>query len=387
MRLSCSLPLTLSALLLLPLGGCATADKVLFQSLAGEAPGEPKVEATPVPEVREVEPEAGPPALGASSFRPAPITMPPRSDDAAGGTVLDLAEHLQELERDIGDRDAELQQLRAALAANVEDYGRADGVLRQRANAETWRQATIRLDLVDLEIDRLKALAGKVSTDAGSVEKLAAAIAAAEGLDSVSPEERRRLASLGASAQEMGALLHRMLGEIHQDIGSQASYAARQRQRLAQVGRRLNLEPQSPAPAAAPAAKTPAVAAPNPAAKLRPEKRTQALASAKPPAPQPKPEPRRPLVTIRFTKPQVDFAEPLYEAVNHAVERRPDVAFDVVATGPAAAPGEGLRASGRQRLEEVVSALKQMGVPPERVKAQARASETAERDEVRVFVR
>ena len=43
---------------------------------------------------------------------------------------------------------------------------------------------------------------------------------------------------------------------------------------------------------------------------------------------------RRALVTIRFDQANVDYEQPLFNAIKQALERRPDAYFDVVGVSP-----------------------------------------------------
>jgi len=95
---------------------------------------------------------------------------------------------------------------------------------------------------------------------------------------------------------------------------------------------------------------------------------------------------RRPLVTIRFDQPDVQYEWPLYEAVQAALDRKPDARFDLVAVGRPSSTG-GVPAAANRRAEEVLLALTRMGLPANRVTLATTTSQSVPASEVRLFVR
>ncbi|MAG23835.1 MAG: hypothetical protein CMM09_07200, partial [Rhodospirillaceae bacterium] len=99
---------------------------------------------------------------------------------------------------------------------------------------------------------------------------------------------------------------------------------------------------------------------------------------------------RRPLVVIRFDRKNVNYQQALYTAVNRAISRRPDAAFDLVAVTPSGGSPTQLSInsnSARRSAEEVLRALSDMGLPAERVKLSAMSSGEAQTNEVRIYLR
>lgn len=98
----------------------------------------------------------------------------------------------------------------------------------------------------------------------------------------------------------------------------------------------------------------------------------------------------RQLVKIRFTEDDVDYQQPVYMAVNEALERYPNASFDVVgvhpSTGNAAQVAiESTRA--RRNTDKVVRTLNDMGLDLDRVNTSFDKSENANTSEVHIFVR
>ena len=98
----------------------------------------------------------------------------------------------------------------------------------------------------------------------------------------------------------------------------------------------------------------------------------------------------RPLVKIRFDKPDVKYEQPLYLAINEALDRYPNAQFDLVAVHPANGnPAQVAIEStkARRNAEKVLRSLTQMGLPMERVNLSYMESPDAPTNEVHIYLR
>jgi hypothetical protein len=114
------------------------------------------------------------------------------------------------------------------------------------------------------------------------------------------------------------------------------------------------------------------------------------MAMAPPPAPAPAMEQPRPLAKIRFDKPNVDYEQPIYTAVQEARERYPNARFELIAvhptTGNAAQQAiESTRA--RRSAEKVLRTLTQFGIPLEQIDMSYAPNPEAQSSEVHLFLR
>lgn len=94
---------------------------------------------------------------------------------------------------------------------------------------------------------------------------------------------------------------------------------------------------------------------------------------------------RRPLVRIRYDRPNVAYEDALVDAVALTLARLPDAAFDLVAVTPAAANAG--PATAQLHAEEVEASLLAMGVEPDRISLFAAMSDVAAIDEVHLYIR
>jgi hypothetical protein len=98
----------------------------------------------------------------------------------------------------------------------------------------------------------------------------------------------------------------------------------------------------------------------------------------------------RPIVVVRFDRPNPVFEQSLYAAATRALEVRPQVSFDVV--GIAAGGNQGARAGtataeARRQAEQVMRVLVEMGMPAQRVRMSTRSDATLTANEVHVLAR
>jgi hypothetical protein len=107
------------------------------------------------------------------------------------------------------------------------------------------------------------------------------------------------------------------------------------------------------------------------------------------PSPAPLVKERRPLVVIRFDRPDVPYGPALYTALSRALERRPTAMFDLVAVSPLSG-SEVETAKGadeaQRDAERVMRTLSEMGLPADRVTFSAMFSNDIRNSEVRIFV-
>src|SRR5262249_32885180 len=99
---------------------------------------------------------------------------------------------------------------------------------------------------------------------------------------------------------------------------------------------------------------------------------------------------RKPLVVIRFDQANVPYQQPLYDAVNKALQRKPSVSFDLVAVAASGNDaGEGaLKASEAARqADSVVRTMVAMGLPRDRITVTPSTSADVSTNEIDIYVR
>ncbi|MFK7839962.1 MAG: hypothetical protein AB8B83_06480 [Bdellovibrionales bacterium] len=98
----------------------------------------------------------------------------------------------------------------------------------------------------------------------------------------------------------------------------------------------------------------------------------------------------RALAKIKFDRSDVDYEQPVYNAVSEALKRYPDARFDLVAVSPTSGNAaevaiETTRA--RRNAEKVLRTLSQLGLDTNRVDLSYNSSDTATSSEVHLFIK
>lgn len=98
---------------------------------------------------------------------------------------------------------------------------------------------------------------------------------------------------------------------------------------------------------------------------------------------------RRPLVVIRFERPDVEYEQAVYAAINKALEKHPRAGFELVSVSPSAGNAAEVSLAGigaRKHGEDVLRTLTQMGLPTERIRLSEAKSASVKSGEVHIFI-
>ena len=115
----------------------------------------------------------------------------------------------------------------------------------------------------------------------------------------------------------------------------------------------------------------------------------QEVAYSQPSAP-PAPSNPKPLVKIKFDQANVDYEQPVYNALNEAMKKYPSARFELVAiepTGGNAAEAAIESARSRRNAERVLQTLTQMGLDQDRLDLATAQSSDATTSEVHIYIR
>jgi hypothetical protein len=291
---------------------------------------------------------------------------------AVGQKAAQFRADFEKLKANTETRSSQLDTIRAQTVTNVEAYHAKVGGIRSRlqmgstpGNPELlaqWNQAQAQLTQIDSDVQTLNKLSALVSADAATSAYLLDSIRASYSLSGALEEDHRQLRILEDEVNQNAIVIDRALQGLNDEINRQQQYVTTERTALVSLAADINAGQSYglvPRRAAAPRDIMPASAAPS------------ALAD------------RRPLVVIRFDKPDVAYEPALYEALSHALERRPGATFDLVAVSPKGANA----ATAKSRAEAVLKSMTGMGLPSERVSQSAMVSAAAKSPEVHIYVR
>ncbi len=330
---------------------------------------------------------AAPPKLGTTNFVPPRVTPGQSTGTFVGQKVVMLRNELQRMQGGIKRHNSQLQQIRGLTGRHSQGYHGAIAAINTRLSVGTtpgnpflvrqWNVAQTELAKIDADIGQMNSLANGVAGTSTMSAYLLETTRAAYGLTGAVEEDHRQLAILEDEVNRTVVLIDRLLNELSEDINRQSNYIGNQRRNLTTLSLAIkngellgtSLSNQRFA-SAAPAVGGGLAATPIPG---------RAAASG-----------RRPLVVIRFDRANVAFEEALYTAVSRALERRPQVAFDLVAVAPGrGSPAQVTVASNKSKrnAESVLRSLSDMGLPLNRVRLSAMTSARADTSEVHIYVR
>lgn len=370
-----------------------------------------------------------------------------------GGKIEGLSQELFALQSNIGrlsDRLSAIsnqgKNIAAGYYANVATIntalqtGTTPGNPRLVQNLDA---AQANLDTLSNNVAELNALGVEIADAASKSTFLLNNIRSTFNLTGAVEEDHARLAQLEDQANTSMVAIDRLLNEVNDDMSRITAYLNTERNNMrtlalavsngdlyggslannpfsraprSQLFQQSSFTPSAPAPAPmmAPAAIQPsAPAMPTPTMSDRgfisprvpldnagPSNMTgpSSLGMATPPAmnvPMASPAvtapvPTRPLAKIRFDKPNVDYEQPIYNAVQNAMARYPNGRFELIAVHPTSGNAamtaiESTRS--RRNAERVLRTLTQMGVSLDQIDLSYAPSAEAQSSEVHLFLR
>ncbi len=384
---------------LLGLSACSFASEALWPSLGGNraqtaAMRPPVVTNTATAVAPSTTPL--PPALGTTTFVPPPVTAGASTGTFVGAKVAQHRGELVALQDTILRHNQQLQGVHTQTTEDSQRYHGTVAAINLRLQIGTtpgnpvllsqWRSAQNELERLSADVAQLNSLANDVASDSAMASYLLEAARATYGIAGAIDEDHRQLAILEDETNRTVVLIDRLLNELSEDIRRQTAYLSAERRNLQTIsiaiqngeilGRSLfnrafanaGPGPIDVAPAAAPLGGAPQ------AAFGAPQIAAGELA----------------LVVIRFDRPNVQYQQPLYNAVAAALERKPTATFDLIAVASAQGNAASMALNltrARQNAEEVVRTLTDMGLPADRLRLSSTSTPDVSTNEVRLYVR
>lgn len=249
------------------------------------------------------------------------------------------------------------------------------------------------LEKLSANIAALNDLAIRASQAASMSTFLLESTRATYSLSGAIEEDHVRLAQLEDAINSTVVVVERLLNNANDGITRTTAYLATERDNLRTLslaintgdlfGKNLSSRPFSSAQHAG-FSPAPLSGYTQPGESAAPAMAPQDLSSA------PALTAPRPLVKIRFDRPDVAYEQPVYMAVNEALNRYPNARFELVAVHP----GKGNSAEiaiestrSRRNAERVLRSLTQMGLSMDRVDLSYAPSNEATTNEVHLYVR
>ncbi len=357
-----------AAALCVALGACSLASEALWPSLGNS--GRPAATTTRI----EI------PATAAEQQGAAPATAA-QATTQVGQRAVQLRDDAARLQGLISTHQQSLRQLRGEGADSAQRYQTLVGQINARLQVGTTPGnplLTQQLGQAQTELDRFSANIGAMSqlaTQVGSSASLGAflleALRGAYAISGALEEDHRQLSQTEDEVGRAMVTIDRIRVEVSEDIARHSSYVGRERANITTL---------------AAAVRSGEFFGPGLVARSFGAAGGAATAQPAPPA-----AGTRPLVVIRFDRPNPQFEQALYAAANRALEVRPQVSFDVVGVAATGANQGGraamANAEARRQSEQVMRSLVEMGLPAQRVRLSVRGDTTLPANEVHVIAR
>ncbi len=361
----------------LALGGCSTINDALFPPEAPASSGATQQQAAPAAQA-----PAPAPAPAAAAPAPAASSASSASTMSSGGTIVgqkaaQLGIDLDRLKSTIGQQHGQMQQITQQIVADSEVYHGTIAAIEAHLQLGTtpgnpvltrqWSEAQGELDRINGDVLQMNKLSSDVGNDASLAAYLLDSVRAARSLSGGVDEDFHRLSVLEDDTNSTTVQIDRLLGELSTNIQRQQQYISGARNdlnvlALAIKNGQLYGSSLSSSRNVVPGAIQPTLASTG----------------------------ERPLVVIRFDRPNVSYENALYTAVKGALDRRPSATFEVVAvSSTTGTPGSTAisETTSRRNADSVVRSLTQMGLTSDRVRLSTSSSPTAGNGEVDVYVR
>ena len=321
-----------------------------------------------------------PPTLNSTNFVPPKITSGQETGTFVGQKVRMLRDELKRMQSEITRHNKSLQKMRAQTKSNAERYHNSIGSINSRLQVGTtpgnpflvrqWNIGQQQLSKIDGDIGKMNSLANAVAGSSTMSSYLLETTRAAYGITGAIDDDHRQLAILEDEVNRTVVLIDRLLNELSEDIARQSAYVSNERSNLTTLSLAIKngelLGTSLANRAYAPRSDYSIISGPDPVSN------------------------RSPLVVIRFDRPNVQYKQALYTAVNQALKRRPDAGFDIVAVTSAQGSGAKITVESnkaKRNAEAVLRSLSEMGLSLDRVRLSSKTSRAARSNEVHLFVR
>lgn len=354
-----------------PARAAAQKAKAARQNVSSQLPG-----ATAVP--------GGPPLPAASNIELPHLSTLRPTGTIVGQKVTQIGTELRALAGRLNQRNADLSTIRNSTITNAQRYHGTVAAVQAKLQLgstpgnpvliQQWNQAQTELDRLSQDVAAMNQLTNGVASDASMAGFLLESARATYGISGAVDEDHRQLALLEDETNKTVVVIDRLLQELSDDVSRQTAYIGNERRNLGSLALAIkngelygsSLSSRAFAPANLTA--------------LQPNRRAQPTGVAA----------TRPLVVIRFDRPNVQYEQALYTAVSRALERRPDAQFDLIAVSPnTGSPADIalLRSDSRRKADNVMRTLSGMGLPSDRMALSSTTSNNARASEVHIYVR
>jgi hypothetical protein len=314
-----------------------------------------------------VQPVAG--GAPVATITPVNIDAGPDTGTAVNKTIQSLRAQVSGLQQKLSSNSAQLGNLRNAGAGAAGAYQEAKAHITTRLQVGTtrgnpelvaeWNTAQGQLDALSANINALNTLGTDVTNDSSTAHYALSQIDATFNVSGAVDEDHRQLQLLEDQTSQTIVMIDRLLKEVSDGVQRQTAYVATERSNLTTLAASIKSGELFGGGAIGTVGMQTASAG-------------------------------TPLVVVKFERPDVDYQQILYAALNQALQNRPGASFQVVAVSPTrgtAASVQIAQSTARRHAQDVMRSMTDMGVPASRLAVASTTDPGTAVSEVRVFLR
>lgn len=323
------------------------------------------------------------------------------SGTVVSGKVDELYGELGRVQNKIASLSGELNTLQRGNEERAADYYASVATINTQLQSGTTPgnprlvghldNAEQHLETLGATISQLNGLASDVAGTASEASYLLEATRSAYSISGAIEEDHVELAKLEDSINSTIILIDRVLNTANDEISRTTAYLASERSNLRALALGVdNGDLYGKSLANRPFSSTGQFQLASTGGDAGFASAQPAQLSGSSSAPAPALGSPRLLAKVKFNRPDVDYEQPVFVAVNEALERYPNARFDLVAVNPTGGNAaevaiETTRA--RRNAEKVLRTLTQMGLPLESIDISHDASASAASSEVHLYVK
>ncbi len=332
--------------------------------------------------------------------------------------ISNFASEQAQLKSLVDSRKTTLQSMRNDTNTAVSEYRSAVAQINSKLQLGTtpgnpelmdeWKDARAKLEKINNIAFDIKRLVADVESDQSMVDYMVGSIQASYKIRGATEEDHKQLKALEEEAKQIGSNISIFARQLNAEADRQQAYVENEKFNLNDVA--LNIKngklygmggsstdffanggsmfsSDESYDAFLTETEQDYGYAPRRNAKRQPASEPRSLTPSRAPSPLVERAPApissisaRPLVVVKFDSKNVEFEEPLYQALSRALERNPSATFEVSGVAPQGKSN----ASAKKNVKSVMNALTEMGLPANRV-AITMQTDKVDFDEVRVY--
>lgn len=327
----------------------------------------------------------------------------------------------EQLKSLVDSRKTKLQEMRNETNTAVSDYRSAISQINSKLQLGTtpgnpelmdeWKDARAKLEKINNIAFDIKRLVADVESDQSMVDYMVGSIQASYKIRGATEDDHKQLKAIEEETKQIGSNISVFARQLNQEADRQQAYVDNEKYSLNDVA--LNIKNgklygstsstdffanggsmfssdesyeafinetaqdygMQSRTTTRPAPRAPMMVENRDAVALRPARATSTPVDIAPIA-----KSTRPIITVKFDKASVDFAEPLYQSLSRVLERNPSATFEVSGVAPQGKSNGTIK----KNVKDVMTTLTEMGLPASRVALTMRTDDVAF-DEVRIY--